>query len=208
MGWALQCKGADLLRSLRKAEDAVLGRRYALYILALAAEVDEEAIQWLCEFGRPVDSLTAHGIAFLVFSNSTRFYATSDPRSRESVDHDGSRRLFDRGTGIIDVPRHDIEGSRALTDWAEHRFHSTGASFPREALVRSMTYESDEVARCLGISPAELPCFVFIDDPGGKDYFVVPMEPLGKALFSKLCRIVGAFYSADSNRTYLELLHR
>jgi len=202
MGFSVSCKGADLIQHLRFDEDAIFGRRYPLYIIALAAEVDDEAVKWLVDYGRAVDSLTGQFIAFITFYNSVRFFASSGSPST-IVDREGTTRLFQYVPSTIEVPPHAIQGEQTLEDYVKGRIR-----FPDEAFVLAMTYESDSVARCLGIKPEELPCFVFIDDPSSIEYHVLPMGTAYAELFDTLRRIVGEFYSSVKNKPYLELIRQ
>ena len=203
MGFAVHCEGADLIRNFQKSEDDVLGRRYPLYIIALATEIDDEAIKWLAEYSRAIDSLTGQAIAFITFYNSARFYASTGFRTTRFVDYEGTRRVFQYPLPTIQVPPNALQSSWALRNYVAGRMH-----FPDEAFVSSMTYASDSVARYLGIKPTELPCFVFIDDPGGKEYYLLSMDPLGPDLMSKMREVVGDFYSLDAHKPYFELIEK
>jgi hypothetical protein len=204
MGWAVNCHGADLVGMLRADEESVLGRMYGLYIVALATEIDDEAITWLYEYGRAIDSLTGEAIAFLVFYNGAHFYAHANTLSAERrtvVDLAGSARVFRRALPEIEVPGKALNSSCSLTE------HIRGGNrFPDEAFVTAMTYESDQMARVLGIRPNELPCLVFIDDPGSLDYYLVPMDCKDKDLISKLREIVGEYYSRKSHQEWFALI--
>jgi hypothetical protein len=225
MGWAVDCEGADLIRALRATEDSVLGRRYALYIIALATEIDDQAIKWLSDYGRSIDSLTGPAVAFIVFYNSAKCYAHADngpplllrllqdlgPR----IDAQGTTHVFKKppptegreigkaDLATIDVPSKALDGSSALTSHVRGRIR-----FPDEAFVRSMTYESDSVARFLGISPKELPCFVFIDDPENTEYHTLPMKGFDGDLMMQMRQVIGSFYEAAGETPYLELIER
>jgi hypothetical protein len=90
MGWAVQWSGQDLAKALREDSSGILGRPYAMYIVALATEVDLDALNWLREYGRAIDSLTGADVAFLTFCNSTVNHAVQVRRrlgSKEYIDY-------------------------------------------------------------------------------------------------------------------------
>lgn len=103
MGLAVNCQGADLLRELNSDKNFFL-RQYPLYVIALATEMDDEAIKWLVEYGRVLDSLTGEHIAFVTFYNSVRFRATiGEPRqNRNFIDEVGTREIF---SPSLEVPQ-------------------------------------------------------------------------------------------------------
>jgi len=72
---------------------------------------------------------------------------------------------------------------------------------------RSMTYESDKVARSLGVHPSELPCIVLIDDPQSLEFYVQRMSSDDDFLF-RLRTLVGDFYATPNCRAYSEELNK
>ena len=206
MGFAVHCTGADLLERLKRDEDSLLGRRYPLYIIALATEVDDEAIQWLADYGRAMDSLTGEQIAFIVFYNSLCFRTTSPGGLRTfitPVDTEGTKKVFRYNLPKIDVPPKALQGAWAL------RKHVAGKMrFPDEAFVTSMTYQSDQVARALGIKPKELPCLVYLDNPDSDNFYVLHIESYGKELLTTVRGVVGDYYSNPDHKAYFDLVRR
>lgn len=213
MGFSITCEGADLLKSLRINEDSVLGRRYPLYIIALATEVDDNAIRWLSENGRALDSVTGSFIAFLIFYNSARFHASathgqpfhaSTTRGQRIVDLEGTEAVFRYRLPSIEVPPSALQGA-----WNLRQYVAGKMQFPDEAFVTSMTYESDALSRELGVMPNELPCLVLIDDPLGSEVYILPMEQQSDSdLFSILRRIIGDFYADKAHKEYFDLIRQ
>jgi len=80
--------GEELARRLRGGEGFPLGRPYALYVIALATEIDEAELAWLKKYSRAIDSLTGRAIAFVLFFNSLK---------RPSPSPVGSASVPDRG---------------------------------------------------------------------------------------------------------------
>lgn len=169
MGFGVGCEGVELLNSLRTNEDIVFGRRYPLYIIALATEVDDDAIKWLTKYARAIDSLTGKSIAFIIFYNSVRLYATANTFYKKApIDQEGTEKIFHRSLQTFDVPSAALQSNKSLNKYVKGRVR-----FPDEAFVTSMTYQSDNIARSLGIKPTELPCFLFIDDPNSREYHLL-----------------------------------
>ena len=141
---------------------------------------------------------------FITFYNSARFYATTNNPYSRIVDKEGTEHLYRYKfpeTPDIKVPSNALQGAWALSH------HVAGQMrFPNEAFVSSMTYESDSLARALGIKPKELPCLVFIDDPLSDEFHILPMKAFDDGLFSTLREIVGEFYAKSQNKKYLLLI--
>src|SRR5689334_6282511 len=69
MGFYVTCPGADLLKQMSENADGLLGEPYALYIIALATYIDDEALQWISDYATAFDSLTGPFGVFLLFYN-------------------------------------------------------------------------------------------------------------------------------------------
>ncbi len=196
MGFAVKCSGADLLGSLRKNEDKVLGRRFPLYMFTLATEIDDNIIKWLSEYGRAIDSLTGDNIAFFVFFNSAKFKASTNVSSGV-VDSVGTKEVF----RTIPVPKGALQSAISLRE-----FVAGTMKFPNDAFVSTMTYESDNMARYLNISPADLPCLVLFDDPQSGDFYTIPINYTNKELIALLRDFVGRFYNNEKFTEYFRLI--
>jgi len=73
--------GDDLAKKLRR-ERLPLGKPYALYVIALATQIDEKELAWLQKYSAAIDSLTGRAIAFVLFFNSLK---PSSPIAGEST---------------------------------------------------------------------------------------------------------------------------
>ena len=67
MGFHVACSGAALLHRLRADPGGFLGEPYSLYFLALATELDDEALAWLHKYEMQLDSLCGPYAAFFLF---------------------------------------------------------------------------------------------------------------------------------------------
>ncbi|TLN27245.1 hypothetical protein FDZ71_00175 [bacterium] len=92
---------------------------------------------------------------------------------------------------------------RGLSDW-ERYDPSREASLSERVFVQSMTYESDAVARSLGIH--DLPCLLFIDDPESDTPCVLPLGEPGQETLTDIRNILQDFQSARANAQYLHVL--
>ncbi len=201
MGFGVNCRGADLLNQLKTSEDKLLGRRFPLYIIALATEVDEEALEWIVKYGHAIDSLTSNSIAFITFYNSVNFYAEAHSMRSLFINEEATGGMFRDSCRTISLPNEALFGSHALTKHVKGRM-----AFPDKAFVQSMTNESDSIARYLGIRATELPCLLFIDDPNSESFYIMPMHTDGKRLFQYLREIVSDFYSNKKHKEYMHLI--
>jgi len=214
MGYSVKWSGTDLVRTLHNDSTYILGRPFAMYVVALATEVDRDALDWLRQYGRAIDSLTGADVAFLTFCNSTVNHVVNINKTAESVfgsllglggpdgahfvDAQSTRHFFrdDRPAFIKiddgDTAARDMELATARRD---------------EAFVRSMTYESDNFARALGLDLAELPCLVFFDDPGSGHYYVMSMYQEPGELIQRLRKIVGSYYRDAQGNEFIECMH-
>jgi len=197
MGYLVD-SGLDVLKNLRANQDKVFGRRYALYIITLATEIDNEAIDWLIKYGRVIDSLVGHAVAFITFYNT----ATA-PLTRGN-----SRGLRENELMKIRAytPNIDFDLAEAEEKIIDLDVAAMQGRYSRRVFNITMTYESDNIARFLGLNLKELPCLVFIDDPNGKEYHVLPIEKTDDNLFVQLREIIGEFYSIKPYQPYFDLL--
>jgi hypothetical protein len=193
VGYSVQWSGMDLVGALHENSTKILGRPYAMYVVALATEVDQDALDWLSQYGRAVDSLTGADVAFLTFCNSTVNHVA---RISKRVGYGGYR----REDHLVDVQSTSAlfhsEASVIEFDAGDTRTRDRKLAMenPRAAFVRSMTYESDSFARSLGLDLAELPCLVFFDDPGSAHYYVMSMNQEPGELIQRLRKIIGSYY--------------
>ena len=80
MGFHVNCSGAELLHGLRANASQFLHEPYSLYFIALATQVDDEALKWLHKYEMQLDSLCGPYAAFLTFYNQARLFAEPSPR--------------------------------------------------------------------------------------------------------------------------------
>jgi hypothetical protein len=207
MGYNISYIADDFIMEIRRNPVAVFGEDYPLYIIALATEMDKEAIKWLIEYRRAVDSLTHRSAAFITFYNSVRFQVRKEftSTSIRSTVKGGRISLKDSASAInIEVSPWALSSPQVLKYELDHKM----GNLDMEAFVSAMTYESDSMARCLGINFSDLPCFVFIDDPNSKEYYSLPISDVGSDLFDILRIIMGEFRSHKKNKPYFDLINQ
>lgn len=214
MGFRVRTTGIDLVWHLRNNVKKLFGHEYSLYIIALATEVDDEALAGLIKNERAIDSLTGEDIAFITFYNSVRFFVdpADAPKAysyksllRKNLDIYHRHEEGSKFAPTIEVPSELIKESHPY-HLSEYLFKHVDLDYGAFAL--SMTYESDSIARYLGIEPSELPCLVFIDNPKSEEYYILPINLLGDKLITVLRKVIGQFYSHKLNKPYFELIRK
>ena len=83
MGYRVRCPGVDLLNQLSRDAVGFLGKPYALYVVALATVVDDEALKWLADYETALDSVTGPYAAFLLFFNEALLFDYNSRNYRE-----------------------------------------------------------------------------------------------------------------------------
>jgi hypothetical protein len=215
MGFHVRCSGARLLHSLRANASAFLGEPYSLYFVALATQVDDEALDWLYKYEMQLDSLCGPYAAFLLFYNQIRLGAEPgaepEPESRiwatppldpEEVDFQYPSRL-EEGVIQIELPPSVLNGGSGAVDGVLR--YDPRAQTDKNILVTSMTYESDTVARELGIVD-QLPCLVVFDDPASNDFYTLPLEKADGETLRDLRTLISKFLADRENVEFLDLL--
>lgn len=207
MGFHLKCSGADLLKQLNKDAYKFLDAPYGLYIIALACYVDDDVLEWLIKYEMALDSITGPYAAFLLFYNEASFntipyfknkYPHYDRNIEEQI-------LVDGGTLR--------KGENVLDDFINH--HSAERYHPemmthKKYLIRSMTYESDKVARELGILD-KLPCLLFIEDPKSSEFHILPLEKSDSNTIQEIRQLLGQFFNEQQHSDFfnaIKMWHR
>lgn len=193
MGFHVRCSGAELLRKLQDADRFMEGP-YALYIIALATIIDDAALDWLMKYEMAFDSMTGPFAAFFLFYNEALLetqpyprWAEQHPRSIAEIQIDG-RTLRRRDVDVDDLLRFNPA------------FRPS-----RDVFIRSMTYESDAIARELGILD-QLPCLLFLDDPRSSQFYVMPLRQPDNATLQDIRDLLSQFINAPQHAKFFEAL--
>jgi archaellum component FlaC len=204
--YGARCTGAELLNYISNNEKELFGRQYLLYIIALATTVDDVAIRWLCRNARAIDSLTGESIAFIVFYDSLKFYATPPSETDLPVDINRAinetmgpkmRNVVEPIFPTFSVTKKQLQSCRLNVE--------PDYDLQKKAFLISTTYESEKAAKALGIKHVDLPCLVFIDDPSCKEKYLLHME-FNDRLFRYLRKIVDIFDADNNVKAYMELI--
>ncbi|MFD6496898.1 hypothetical protein ACFV99_32925 [Streptomyces sp. NPDC059944] len=144
-----------------------------------------------------LDSLTGPIAAFILFYNEAILKSSSYPAWRgissspSTVRLDISAEVLRRGTKAVD----DVL-----------RFQP-GIEYEQEIFVTSMTYESDAVARELGIVD-QLPCVVFFDSPTTDKFYIIPLGDQMDRAYEDIRTLLTSFSQDPSNAIYFDKLYR
>ncbi|MFB6629578.1 hypothetical protein ACFCWY_06785 [Streptomyces sp. NPDC056362] len=197
MGYTVSWTGEDLHELLRTDDHRILDYPFAAFVVALATEIDRDALDWLRTYRRAVDSVTGPAVAFLTFSNASlhRMRRLPDPRRPDTWHSYRSDEIQ-----TIDVP--DGVSPRDFLIEAEW----TGKVRSSEVFARTMTYESDSFARALGVHTDQLPCLVFFDEPSSGRYHLVSMRRPPEELLACLRTVMGDYYARARDSEYFRLL--
>lgn len=198
MGFHVSCSGADFIKELSQDANGFFGEPHALYMIGLATVVDEDALEWFLDYEMAFDSLTGHFAAFVLFYN----------RARLKVGYPdlGGYKLFPEyrsGDPIeVSLPAEVLRaGAWAVDDFLLDR---PDVLIAKEIFVRSMTYESDAIARQLGIVD-KLPCIVMFDDPRSDEFYLIPV-PNREDSFGEIRKLLGGFIKARENAAFLNAI--
>ncbi|MGW7724947.1 hypothetical protein ACWGJ6_16530 [Streptomyces canus] len=198
MGYDVMWTGEDLHRQLRKDSLRILDRPFAAFVVALATEVDREALEWLTEYRMAIDSATGPEVAFITFCNSNIRLMRRERGSRGGVSY--FHYSYESEIPTVDVPNgSSAESYLPRADW-------TGEGPPAEVFARTMTYESDSFARALGLHSSELPCLVFFDEPSSDHYYLVSMRLPPEELIVRVRNIVSDYHLRARDCEYFRIL--
>ena len=199
MGFHIGCAGAELLRQLRRNASGFLSEPYSLYFIALATELDDEALTWLHKHEMQMDSLCGPYAASLLFYNKASLWAEPIPRLR--------LREFDNGKPfvIVDIKPTILGGGSDSVDEALRFDPRTQTE--KDILIRSMTYESDAIARELGIID-RLPCFVIFDDPSSDVFYALSLSNPDDNTFRDLRTLISSFVNDPEHLGYFSVLRK
>ncbi|MFI5967724.1 hypothetical protein ACIA8J_36875 [Streptomyces asoensis] len=196
MGYSVRWSGDDLYRLLRTDSSRVLDYPFAAFVVALATEVDREALDWLDTYRRAIDSVTGPEVAFLTFYNTA-------VRRMRRVDRG---RLASRWTPhSFGIPTVDVPAGRSADDYLDGE-RWPGGEPPAEVFARTMTYESDNFARALGLRADELPCLVFFDEPDSGRYYLVFMQSPPEELLARLRMVISDYHVRARDSEYFRIL--
>jgi hypothetical protein len=204
MGFHISCSGVELLNGLRKDASNFLREPYSLYFIALATGVDDEVLKWLHEHEMQLDSLSGPCAAFLLFYNEARLMTKRPPI------HPGYQWPLPENTSkeLIEL---DINSAVLNGGYAEVvnvlRKYDSSVSTDKDILLRSMTYESDTIARELGIID-KLPCLVVFDDPSTDIFYVLPLIHTENDIMQDLRLLISMFMADPAHVEYLKLLSK
>jgi hypothetical protein len=211
MGFHVNCRGADLLHGLRASARALLGEPYSLYLIALATQVDDAALEWLHKYEMQLDSLTGPYAAFLMFYNRAYLSVTDDSSCPLPLDPaeraltSGDRARWPGDAVKIEIESSILNAGASAVDDALKYDHRVGTD--KTVLVTSMTYESDTVARELGVVEA-LPCLIVFDNPASPEFYVFSLMESDADRMRDLRSLIGAFLADPNHSQYLEILRR
>jgi hypothetical protein len=210
MGFHVYCSGAELLHRLRANASGFLGEPYAAYLLALATQVDDEALTWLHRYEMQLDSLCGPYAAFLMFYNDVRLNAEPGPNlwapsfEEDQGDHDIEHTPWSNDGRIeIELKPSVLNGGAESVD-SVLRFDPR-AQTHNEVLVTSMTYESDTVARELGMLD-QLPCLILFDDPASNDVYTFSLANSDAGTLRDLRTLLSMFLNDSAHSEYLKML--
>nr|VFJ63161.1 MAG: hypothetical protein BECKDK2373C_GA0170839_11048 [Candidatus Kentron sp. DK] len=211
MGFHVCCSGADVLQELNEDATRFLGEPFALYLVALATEIDDKAVEWLHKYERTLDSLCGPYAGFLLFYNEAKLIAEPYPRHQrnffrwgELTWHETEPEEDKDNTPLeLDVSAATLRGGFAAVD---SRFRFDERAFTdKDILLRSLTYESDEVARELNIV-GRLPCILIVDDPASVDFYLFSLKDADESTLRDLRELFSAFIKDSKHKRYLDTL--
>ena len=200
MGYHVLCPGADLLNELSKDGEKLLGAPYPLYIIALATMIDDEALEWLLKYEMAFDSITGQCAAFMLFYNEANLKA----RGRGVV-------LFDYPFDYPSLMQSQVislsgKSLRMGTNEVDKVIcYDPNFKPSKEVLIRSMTYESDAVARELAVLD-KLPCLLFIDEPRSSTYYLMALTKPEAGTLQELRQLLGDFMGDPEHAEYFDAL--
>lgn len=201
VGFHVTCSGADFLSRLSRDANGFFGEPHALYMIGLATVVDETAIKWFVDHEMALDSVTGPFAAFVLFYNEARF-SVRNPYARLYQHEDlGEQGDTDQSLNIPMAGAILRQGGHAVDEVLRYRRDVLVKS---DILVTSMTYESDAIARQLGILD-RLPCIVVFDNPQSGEFYVVSLTDPETA-FVEARALLGSFFSDPDNANFLKLL--
>jgi hypothetical protein len=199
MGFHVICSGADLLRQLRRQPELLLGAPYAFYVFILATTIDDKVLTWLHKYEMQLDSLFGPYGAFFVFYNEARLQAKPFPK----VYH--PEEPLSPNNRLVEIPVEPAAFASGSWQIDEAVRYNPKAYTNKKILVTCMTYESDAVARELGLVD-KLPCMVFFDDPASKEYFYLSLDDPNRGTVVELRKLLSSVLEDKANSNYLAML--
>lgn len=199
MGFYVICSGADLLKQLNKDADKFLGEPYALYIVALATNIDDKALKWLIEYEMDFDSITGSYAAFLLFYNEA-LLNTKTPLAW--FNHEIGVKKENEPQEVL-VDSHLLRSGKRAVDSVLR--YDANIQTKKKVLLHSMTYESDTVAIELGILD-QLPCLLFIDDPNSLEFHLMPLREPDSMTMKEIRQLLGQFFKENKNTEFFNAL--
>jgi hypothetical protein len=193
MGFRVSCSGANFIKRLTRDADSFFDAPYALYIVGLATVADDEALDWFLKYEMALDSLAGPYAAFVLFYNEARLRATSGPMRYDDLS----------AASEFPVPYRVLRGGAVAVNHFVR--YGTRRKISSEAFVTSMTYESDSVARELGILD-KLPCIVLFDDPSSEEFYLLPLRDRTDTAFVETRQLLSAFFQDPDYARYFAAL--
>ena len=195
MGYQVACSGAELIRRFCTDPDGFLGKPHALHMMALCTMVDDEVVDWLMQYEMALDSLTGPDAAFLLFYNEAELRATVSP----APDHENVPTIQQ-----VEISAEVLRGGTHAVE--EVVRYQPGIWRSRDILVQSMTYESDAIARELGVLD-RLPCIVLFDDPRSDEFYLLPLDDDLGGVLREIRKLLAAYQKGEANTEYFQALH-
>jgi hypothetical protein len=171
-------------------------------MIALCTHMDSTTLAWLAEYEMAIDSLTGPYAAFLLFYNEAVFEVDTSGRYPPVLWRPTVVRPSDTALQVP-LPAQAIRrGSRGVDDIL--RFNPL-ARPDAEVLATSMTYESDAVARLLGVT-AELPCILITDRAAPSEFLVLSIDSDLSKLAKELRELLANLIDDPRRGRYLRTL--
>nr|WP_281721346.1 hypothetical protein [Nitrosomonas nitrosa] len=180
MGWLAEKPGSVILR---EKMHEIQENRYTLIIFALATQADQNIVGAIQRQWRDIDKLTGRRILFIAFYNA------------RPMDYEVYSRSY-YSSGYIAPSLKHLLGMQPDT-------------IDTERFMSSMTEESYELARSLGIPLTNLPCFAFFETHNAEAFQVLNLKDLGESeLLQTLRRFASEYYNSSRNRDYFQSVER
>jgi hypothetical protein len=197
MGFHVQCTGSDLLHALSADPVRTLNEPYAFYIIALCTSLDPEMLNQLSEQRTVLDSMSGPFAAIMLFYNEAILDIDTTGRNHSMLD-------FKEPKGSpIRISSWSLRGgSRAIDALLRHQ---AGAFYAQDVHAVSMTYESDSIARELGLGD-ELPCLLILPFDTHKSSVIVPIDTAAGGAAGFLRQLLWAFSRDPESQEFRDAL--
>jgi len=179
MGWLSEKPGSVILR---EEIEEIKENRYTLLMFVLATQADQNIVSAIQRQWRDIHYLTGRRILFIAFYNARpEDYKVYSP-------YYPSRSVDPRLKNLLGMQPDTIDTDRFMS---------------------SMTEESYELARRLGIPLSSLPCCAFFETHNVETYQVLDLKGFDEHDLSRTLRhFVSGYYGSTQNRDYFRSLER